>query len=83
MMDTGCSRMVAGMYWYLRFKQILRKFGLGCIEFTDSESYKFGPGPVTKSLCAALIPVGIGGRSAVFRISIVRGDVRYSCRFRQ
>ncbi len=75
MLDTGCSRMVAAMYWYVRLKNKLKQFGLRTIEFPDTESYRFGPGPVTHSKCAALVPVGLRGYAFIFRISIVEGDI--------
>ena len=76
MLDTGCSRMVAGMKWYLKHRKILReRWGLNTIEFFDTESYRFGPGPVTESLCAALIPSCVVGCNAVLRISIVPGEI--------
>ena len=76
MLDTGCSRMVAGMRWYLKHRKVLReRWGLSTIEFFDTESYRFGPGPVTESLCAALIPSCVVGCNAVLRISIVPGEI--------
>ncbi len=76
MLDTGCSRMVAGMRWYLKRRKVLReRWGLSTIEFFDTESYRFGPGPVAESLCAALIPSCVVGCNAVLRISIVPGEI--------
>ena len=76
MLDTGCSRMVCGARWYVEFKRALKKLtGLDVVEFCDTESFRFGPGPIVPSLCASLIPVGIGGKTVIFRITIVEGDV--------
>ena len=41
------------------------------IEFADTESYRFGPGPVTPSLCAVLLPIGLNGQLVVWRVSVV------------
>ena len=72
MINTGCSRMVAGVKWYIQFKnQLVEEFGLTCIEFPDTEKYRFGPGPITPGFCAVLVPVGLGGRCFVFGIAVV------------
>ena len=55
--------------------KLITEWNLKTLEFVDTESYRFGPGPVTRGVCAALVPLGIGGKSVILRISVVPGDV--------
>ncbi|CAE8612681.1 unnamed protein product [Polarella glacialis] len=73
--DTACSKMVAGMRWYRAFKENVTEAGYVVAEVRESEGFKFGASRTHRSSFAAIMPMGIGGKILVARVSIVPCDV--------
>ncbi|MFM7984360.1 MAG: hypothetical protein ACKPKO_34050, partial [Candidatus Fonsibacter sp.] len=64
-LDTGCSRTVAGLPWVEDFMDKLHRAGRPTVAVPESEGFRFGASRVHRSSFALLAPVGVGGRGFV------------------
>ena len=75
-LDSGCSRTVAGKIWYDEYLSTLSKSErLGVKEIASKSLFRFGDGVETKSLMCASVPVFIGKGKFVLDIEIVPNQI--------
>ena len=72
-LDTGCRTAVAGEKWHLRFREELKRCGLGWEEVPHHEIFRFGAGAPVVSRKAAIYPVVLGstGELSWLRLAVV------------
>ena len=74
--DSGCSKTVAGKHWLEDYLATMPEEELSKIEYLDSEAtFRFGDSKPVKSEGKAMLPVIIGGREVKLETEIVNSDV--------
>ena len=76
LLDSGCSRTVAGRIWYDEYLSTLSAGDRMNVKETESKSvFRFGDGVETKSLLCASVPVLIGRHKFVLDMEIVPNEI--------
>ena len=69
--DTACARTLAGTRWFEKFEVELKKHATPVGAVHDNETFRFGPGAVTKSSRAVIFLFAVGPN--VFLLTSGRG----------
>ena len=76
LLDSGCSKTVAGQVWFDEYVNTLSDEEKQNVEEADSKSvFRFGDGIETKSLKCVSVPVFIGKKRFVLDIEIVPNQI--------
>ena len=74
--DSGCSKTVAGQHWLEDYLATLSEEDLNNINYSKSEAtFRFGDSEPVKSEGKAMLPVIIGGKQVKLETEIVKSDV--------
>ena len=75
-LDSGCSKTVAGQYWFEDYKNTLSEEEKSEIKYEESNSvFRFGDSKPINSLKRVLLPVYIGEHNIMLVTEIVPSDV--------
>ena len=76
LLDSGCSKTVAGAVWVEEFIKTLSLTDVnGITEKTSTSVFRFGDGIETKSLKTVTIPVYIGAERVLMDVDVVEHDI--------
>ena len=71
--NSGCKSSVGGSEWHEQLRQEVHARGYEVKELKECEYFRFGAGPVVKSVRAWVYPIGFCGKNEVLKISEVPG----------
>ena len=69
--DTACENTVCGSAYLQHILDNLKAVGLMPLQQAEHEQYCFGPGKPQTSTTRLSVPIGIGGRAAIIRTSLI------------
>ena len=72
--DTACENTVVGSGYIDNLVNKLKDYNLMPLQQPEKEQYCFGPGKPQTSTTRLSIPVGIGGKPAIIRTSLIKED---------
>ena len=76
LLDSGCSRTVAGQVWYDEYISTLSERDRGEVKEAESKSiFRFGDGVETKSTKCVSVPVFIGSNRFVLDLEVVPNQI--------
>ena len=76
LLDSGCSRTVAGQVWYDEYLSTLSERDRGEVKEVESKSiFRFGDGVETKSIKCVSVPVFIGSNRFVLDLEVVPNQI--------
>ena len=75
-LDSGCSKTVAGEVWYKAYLNTLSQDDRNTVNEVSSKSvFRFGDGKESKSLMLGTIPVVIGRQRISMDVDVVEQDI--------
>ena len=76
LLDSGCSRTVAGQVWYDEYLKTLSTEERANVKETESKSvFRFGDGVETKSSVCASVPVYVGKQRFLMDMEVVPNEI--------
>ena len=76
LLDSGCSKTVAGIIWYMEYLNTLTKEEREKVKEVESRAvFRFGDGVETKSMKRVTVPVYIGRQKFIIDIEVVENEI--------
>ena len=76
LLDSGCSRTVAGRIWYDEYLSTLSEKDRSTVKEGESKSvFRFGDGVETRSMMCSSVPVFVGRQRFVVDIEVVPNEI--------
>ena len=76
LLDSGCSKTVAGLSWYTKYFNELSDYDKKTVTETSSNSlFTFGDGECKRSMKCVVMPCYIDGKRSTMEVEIVEGGI--------
>ena len=76
LLDCGCTKTVAGVFWMKEYLEMLSAEDRKSVKEESSQSkFRFGDGHECKSMKALIIPIKVGRRKYLLRVEVVEEEI--------